>query len=291
MHDSRKIWLDSLPSLIEKISLQWNLHDLKPLPKGFAGNVVFMGEQKGTNPLGGERVRPIVLKLGYNSAAMHREVEALDFYRDNGCVQLFDVDEECKALLLERIIPGTPLKSLFPQHDELALTIAAQVMQKLHAVPLSTTTHQFPPIAEWLHALHTDWPSLQHHLPKARTLAAKLLHTQGKQVLLHGDLHHENILLGNNNEWIAIDPKGVVGEALYEVGASIRSPMPELPEQLIIREIITHRLDFFADLLKTDRQRLKEWTYVQEVLGDCWSLEEGVHPDDLTDLASLIDAA
>ncbi len=55
-------------------------------------------------------------------------------------------------------------------------------------------------------------------------LAQELLLSQGEPVLLHGDLHHYN-LLQHQDTWLAIDPKGVVGEREFEIGAFLRNPV------------------------------------------------------------------
>lgn len=77
-------------------------------------------------------------------------------------------------------------------------------------------------------------------------------------MLLHGDLHQDNILLSNNNKWIAIDHKEVIGEPAYEIGAFTRNPIPQLLEQPNIQAIITKRLNIFSKMLNIDRQQLKE---------------------------------
>jgi streptomycin 6-kinase len=52
----------------------------------------------------------------------------------------------------------------------------------------------------------------------AVSLFNELLPSQSEPVLLHGDLHHWNILRATRVPWLALDPKGVVGEPAYEVG-------------------------------------------------------------------------
>jgi len=132
------------------------------------------------------------------------------------------------ALLLERAVPGITLKSLFPDNDDAAVAHAVTVMKRLHAVPVSNLT-SFACVQDWLKALDKAHPALSRtHISKARELAQYLVATQNRPVLLHGDLHHENILSSSHDGWLAIDPKGVVGESAYEVGAFVRGPFPEL---------------------------------------------------------------
>src|SRR5438067_1309862 len=80
---------------------------------------------------------------------------------------------------------------------------------------------------------------------QAEAIFAALLATQVAPVLLHGDLHHENILAAARQPWLAIDPKGVVGEPAYEAGALLRNPLPWLLEQPDPRGVTARRV---ADL-------------------------------------------
>jgi len=90
-------------------------------------------------------------------------------------------------------------------------------------------------------------------------------------VLLHGDLHHENILAATRQPWLAIDPKGIVGEPAYEVGALLRNRLDAAPD---LRPLQARRLDQLAEALQLDRQRLLSWSVAQAVLSAWWSYED-----------------
>jgi streptomycin 6-kinase len=92
--------------------------------------------------------------------------------------------------------------------------------------------------------------------------------------LLHGDLHHENIMSAGRQPWLAIDPKGLVAEPAYETGALLRNLwLPRLtqpqPEQAIAR-----RADVLTEELGFDRVRLLAWGLYQAVLAAWWCLED-----------------
>jgi streptomycin 6-kinase len=120
-------------------------------------------------------------------------------------------------------------------------------------------------------------------LQKARRLRDHLLETSAKAVLLHGDLHHDN-MLQNGDDWLVIDPKGVIGEPAYEVAAFIRNPMPELLHQRDISQIIHNRVTCFAKLLELPPKRILDWCFVQAVLAWIWALEDGC---DVTNFENL----
>lgn len=280
----RRQWLKDLPERLEKSAHAWHLDDMQQLESSDWYHVVAAVQKRGND------VVPVILKLGCDNEIIKQEMITLQLYQSSTrCVRLLDVDIDQGALLLERIIPGVSLETLFPYDDEKAAVQVVEVMQSLHAVPVPLHS-QIPTIEQWLQALTTDHTSLQHHLPKARKLAHELLKTQRKPVLLHGDLHHDNILLSSHDEWLAIDPRGVIGEPDYEVGAFIRNPMPELLQHSDVKEIVARRLKVFSDLLQVDKERLKQWSYVQAVLAACWALEDGVDATVWSDVASVIDS-
>jgi len=272
--DAGRAWLQSLPDLVAQIARTWHLTELKPVDN-LSYNYVLKGLQGAT---------PIVVKLGVEHENILREAAALAAYNGQGCVRLFDIDTTHNALLIEQAVPGTSLKNWFPADDEAAVVHAAAVMQQLHAVPLAENPlHQ--DIATLLWPLETNKVCLpEKHINKAWELAQQLLATQAEPVLLHGDLHYDNILSTHGGNWIAIDPKGVVGEPAYEVGSFVRNPDPGLLQQKDPTAIMVRRLILFSELLEIDQQRLRDWSYVQAVLAACWAMEDG-QPDPVMALA------
>ena len=106
---------------------------------------------------------------------------------------------------------------------------------------------------------------------KAEALFEELFQSMGDPLVLHGDLHHYNILSAQREPWLAIDPKGVVGEAEYEVGAFMRNRLSHQPNP---EEILKRRIDIFADILGFDKERMVGWGMAQAVLSLAWSIED-----------------
>ena len=103
-----------------------------------------------------------------------------------------------------------------------------------------------------------------------RDLAA----TQREPALLHGDLHHYNVLSDRARGWCAIDPKGVVGELEYELGAALRNPI-DRPDLFATLDVVERRLDQFGLVLGIDVSRARGWCFAQAVLSAIWSIEDG----------------
>ncbi len=253
-----------------KIAAQWKLSDLKPVMH----NYVLSGFQGG---------QPIILKLSDDIQGLKQEARALEAFAGYGAVRV--LAQQDGALLLERAVSGISLKSYFPHKDHEAIQIACDAMQKLHQAPLPT---EFPNIRDWLAGLDKDWDIPLGYLEKARYLRDQLLQTSAKPVLLHGDLHHDNILQ-NGSGWLVIDPKGVVGEPAYEVAAFIRNPMPELLDQPDAASIIKQRISAFARILDLDPARIKNWCFVQAILSWVWALEDGIDVEYFERFAMVLD--
>lgn len=255
-----KAWLNALPRLVTAISSRLNLRDLQEVTN-LTYNYVLSGFQ-------GDNL--IILKLGLDHDALNREAFALKCFSGCGAVKV--LAEDYGMLLLERSVPGTSLKC-YPDREQESIEIACRVMKKLHQANIPSV-HNFPHIKDWLMALDKDWNIPKHYLQKAKKLRDELLQTSEVDVLLHGDLHHDNILQ-NGGEWLVIDPKGVVGEPAYEVAAFIRNPMLELLTHADAPNIIHNRVTRFAELFELPSQRIIDWCFVQAVLAWIWALEDG----------------
>lgn len=256
-----KTWLETLSTLVSQASSKWNLRNLSPL-KNLTYYYVLSGFQ-GDNP--------VVLKMGLDYASLSREAFALKCFSGFGGVKL--IAEDQGLLLLEQAIPGTSLKSYFPNKESKAIEISCNVMKTLHKAPIPDD-HPFVHIKDWLSALDKEWDIPADKLEKARELRTHLLQTAGPDVLLHGDLHHANILK-NASEWTVIDPKGVIGEQSYEAAVFICNPIPDLLKHKSALQIIHKRINAFATSLRVSPDRIRDWCFVQAILSWIWALEDG----------------
>lgn len=254
-------WLDDLPKLLTQVEATYGLSNLKPV-EALSYNYVLSGLQGS---------KAVILKLGLDIDGFKREAAALMAFLGFGVVEI--LSENNGLLLLECAVPGISLKSYFPENDDQAINITANVIKRLHKAPIPNT-HAFPHVKDWLEALDGDLEIPLQTLQKSREIRDQLLQTSEPDVLLHGDLHHDNILQ-NGDEWLVIDPKGVIGEPAYEVAAFIRNPMPELLNHADAPNIIHNRVTQFAEALELPSQRILDWCFVQAVLSWVWAIEDG----------------
>ena len=268
-------WLDYLPNLITSLAATYELSHLK-LVNNLSYNYVLSGFQG---------YQPIILKLGLDVGGFKREAAALMALKEFGVVQVFS--ENAGLLLLECATPGVSLKSYFPENDNEAINITANVIKRLHKASVPSA-HVFPHIKDWLTALDGDLKIPAQTIQRAREVRDQLLKTAGSDVLLHGDLHHDNILQ-NDNDWLVIDPKGVIGDPAYEVAAFIRNPMPELLNLDNSQKVIRNRVKRFVELLELPPQRILDWCFVQAVLAWVWALEDGCDDTYFKNLTKLFE--
>jgi streptomycin 6-kinase len=266
-------WLGDLPKLITQVEVTYGLSNLKPV-EALSYNYVLSGFQGS---------KAIILKLGLDIDGFKREAAALMAFSGFGVVEV--LSENNGLLLLECAVPGVSLKSYFPEKDDEAINITANVIKRLHQVPIPSH-HPFPHIKDWLAALDKEWNIPHKYLQKARKLRDQLLKTAEPDVLLHGDLHHDNILQ-NGDDWLAIDPKGVIGESAYEVTAFIRNPIPELLTHADAPNIIHNRITRFANLLGIPAKRILDWCFVESVLSWIWNIQDKLDTEYFVNLTKI----
>lgn len=242
-------WLETLPEKIQELKTLWNLSELTPA-ENLSYHFVLYGFQ---------REVPVVLKLGLNWQSLDQEANALEAFKGNGAVNL--IDRQKHAILMEKAVPGTPLKNQVS--DKPNIVIACNVVEGLRKAS-PPNMDLFSPITDWLADLDKDWDLPKPLLRQARNLKNTLLSKMAnKQVLLHGDLHQENILSDGEN-WLVIDPKGVIGHPIQELWTCVEDPFFDL--------------EYMAGYFKYPFYELVSWYFVQSVLAACWNVEDRLDP-------------
>jgi streptomycin 6-kinase len=220
---------------------------------------------------------PVVLKLGVPRKELETEATCLSVYDGRGAVKLLAQDQARGALLLEKLRPGESLWSTWSfESDDRHTEIAANCMNNLWRqtdVIFPTTEDWSSALSPYLHRFSDTGPLPIHLVQKAKVIFSELESSTSERWLLHGDLHHGNILSGWN-EWKAIDPKGVLGDRAFEAGAFIRNPVHHILQSPNLKELIERRLKIIAEITGLDLQSLKHWSFCSAVLSACWSLEE-----------------
>ena len=225
----------------------------EPYPRGAAGYAVRATTADGT---------PAVLKLIHPHREAEHEADALALWDGGGAVRLLDRDDSRHAILLERCEPGTPLSAA---GAEAALDVLLGLLPRLWLPAAAPFRSLVDEAAWWAGYLPGDWeaagrPFERVLLDAALDAIAGLAPTQGEQVLVHQDLHGDNVLAAAREPWLVIDPKPLVGEREFGLAPIVRSF--ELGHS---RGAVFHRLDRLTDELGLDRERARLWTIAQTV--------------------------
>lgn len=261
-------WLDDLPALIQTLCDQWNLALLTPFEAGAGMNMVVPCTRAGL---------PLVLKVGYPHPEALTEISALEHWKGRpGRVQLIASDRVAHAALMEHVLPGTTFRA-----SALALR-SSEVPALLSTIPIpidaSVKIKEFPEYRQWFDQARdqvVDLPGVSSeflgHVERAGEFLDAVELTYPEQYLLHGDLHHENMLLNEEGQYVAIDPKGVIGSSLLEYGRFIHNFASD--ESADFSRVITERLQHLAGDYAEDW--LLKAGYIDLVLSTSWMLISG----------------
>jgi streptomycin 6-kinase len=206
-----------------------------------------------------------VLKIQWPHRESGHEAVALELWNGDGAVRLLAHDEERHALLLERARPGAHLAELGPEG---ALDVLIGLLPRLWK-PAGAPFRSLADEAEWWAGyIHDEWtaagkPCEQELVDFAVAALEELSPTQGEQVLVHQDLHGDNVLAAQRDPWLAIDPKPLAGERELGLASIIRSFELGHSERAVV-----HRLDRLSSELGLDRDRARRWAIAQTI---AWS--------------------
>ena len=272
-----ELWLQELPKIISTLKKDWNLSEIEPVQ-----NMTYHYVAKAICPPN----QPVVIKIGCDEALSSNEAKFLQEFKSGGMIRLLDFNKQNNALLLEQARPGHPLKSLYPDKLNFVMNAYANIIKTLSQHPFSRTT-PFPPISSWLTALDkVKANEVDHYLLKTAIIKRdQLLASVNHLCLLHGDLHLDNIL-ANQEEWVCIDPKGIIGEIEFEI-AAFDIFAPSEFQYATTKEFLS-RIHLLASLTQVSTDRLKDWFFVRLVLSAAWSIEDHGDPSIALRLASLL---
>ena len=238
-----------------------------------ASSVIVFGRRHG---------QPVVVKVIEHGGDEWKSGRILDAFDGHGVVRVYDYVDG--ALLLEQLSPGHAVATVVAnESDDAATAVLADVIRRMAP---RTTGAVVPTVQHWgegfARYLGSGDDQLQARLVQdAHRTYAKLCASQTRVRLLHGDLQHYNVLFDAGRGWVAVDPKGVVGELEYEIGAALRNPY-DRPRLFADPSIVRKRIERFVRELGLDAARVASWAFAQAVLSAIWSVEDGsrVAPED-----------
>ncbi|UTV59198.1 aminoglycoside phosphotransferase family protein [Burkholderia arboris] len=232
--------------------------------------------------------RPAMLKVA--TCDEERRGNALmAWWNGQGAAQVWQHDVD--AILLERAQPAPSLAALSASgHDDDTMRIACGVVARLHAHRAPQPPAQIVPLHDWFRALLTN--DADHNvLRRSAAIARQLLAEAASpvdDVVLHGDIHHGNLLHFGDRGWLAIDPKGLRGERTFDYANLFCNPVHDIA---VDPARFGRRVALVADAAQLDRRRLLQWILAWSGLSAVWLMEDGLLPDTRLQVATLAAAA
>ena len=221
-------------SMVEKYKKQWELSEIEFKSEFSINSLIFYAVSK--------RYGKVILKILINSEfdEDYKEILALKLFQGENVCKLYEYSFEDKVYIMERVVPANTLYESAPRNKR--IKIAGEIFKGLHKTDLPDTT--FPTYIEWFEAgkegtkKREDCEELYQYLDSAERMLTDICKNYSRNLLLHGDLHHENILKNENGSYTVIDPKGVIGDPVFDLSRFIldefRDDLTSEPRDVVI---------------------------------------------------------
>ena len=282
---SGRAWIAALPELAADFLDHWALRLDGPTRHGMASLVLPVIRADGT---------PGALKLQPVSEENAAAPIGLRAWNGDGVVRLLAHDPDTGTMLLERLDATRPLSSV--ADDTAALQILAELLARLVAVPAPEGLRHLGDIAA---AMLDQLPravlrlrdlAQQRLVRSCASAMAELIGEPGDR-LLHWDLHYDNILAGQREPWLAIDPEPLAGDPGFDLLPALHNRWDEVMATGDVARAVLHRFDLLTEVLGLDRQRATGWTLSRVLQNALWDIEDGetaLNPAQITIATTLL---
>ncbi|MFD0713255.1 aminoglycoside phosphotransferase family protein [Paenibacillus sp. GCM10027626] len=259
----------------------WNLTSLQFIPS-YSANIVFVCQSANFGDA--------VLKIGNpSSREIRTEFNTLRQYNGRRFCKVFAADLENGVILEARVQPGTPLRE--ENSLESRAAVFCSLYKYLHEAPENEAI--YPTYIEWVERItaymskRIDCQELYRHMSRAKEICLSIASKYSEKMLLHGDFHHDNILLGPGNAYVIIDPKGVIGDPVFDIPRFILNEFDDeiTPE---LEQKINDLICILGENLDIPSGILKQCLYVETVMGMCWMVEDGAPPEQYPQLMKQV---
>lgn len=269
--EAARTWLARLPELAGELCARWDLRVTGDPMHGYLALVVpvLRGDTR------------YVLKLSWIDDETVSEAAALAFWNGGGAVRLIDADCAAGALLLEWL---QPLRTLKEADLSVAVPVAGRLLRRLAVpVPAQWPSPPVPQLRQWALDLAADLPGrwrdtgrpfARRRLDAAVEIAAALAPRAGA-LLANRDMHYQNVLAGQREPWLVIDPKVMRGDAEFGLAPLLWRRLGEAGGPGGLRR----RFDTLVDEAGLDAELARGWTLLRAVDYHLWGLNLGLTED------------
>jgi len=207
----------------------------------------------------------VALKLSWTDEYSADEMSALEAWDGDGVVRLINTDKSLGALLLERLDYNTNLESLSPDD---AILVAGDLLRRL-AIPAPYWARSVESQCDELASrMEKMFSSLDHNIERSsldKSLGLlKELRKSDDKLLVNSDLHFQNVLAGDREKWLVIDPKVSAGDLEFGTAQLVWQDFGMVKSS----DEFSRRLELLADAANLDLQKMRGWIYIRVV--DLW---------------------
>ena len=237
-----------------------------------------------------QKSHPTILKILTPMGQKYESSSAkfLRCFDGQGAVRLIETDD--KALLLEYIDGLQLVDKVREGKDSEAQMIVCDILEELHKYsgPLPKDTEnlefRFKSLTERAHLSKTDPLFI-----KTAKVAGNLIASEENKVLLHGDIHHFNILQSRQRGWLSIDPQPFYGERTFDLANTFFNPEGQTEVIESIDRIIG-MAKLYSQRLKIDESRILKFAYAYGGLSSSWKLDQNEDPSERLRITLLIES-
>jgi streptomycin 6-kinase len=269
--EAARTWLARLPELAGELCARWGLRVAGDPMHGYMALVVpvLRGDAR------------CALKVSWIDDETVNEAAVLALWNGGGAVRLLDADDTAGALLLEWLDPRCRLAEA---DLSVAVPVAGRLLRRLAVpVPAEWSARPVPGLREWALDLAAElpglWRAVGRPFPERRldeaVEAATALAPRADGLLANRDLHYGNVLAGEREPWLVIDPKVMRGDAEFGLAPLLWRRLGEAGGPAGLRR----RFDALVDEAGLDAELARGWTLLRAVDYQLWGLDLGLTED------------
>ena len=209
----------------------------------------------------------------------------MQYWGGQGAARVLALDGE--ALLLERLTGSRDLTAMAcGGEDDAATAVICEVLAVLHVRRATSLPNTLVSLEDWFRELAPAAATMGGPYAVAAETAAKLFATSEAPVVLHGDMHHANVL-DSERGWLAIDPKGLFGDRGYDYAALFCNPWDcaEAPSRF------NRRAQIVAASANLPLPRLLDWVIAHTGVAAACALVDGKNPKRALEILEIALAA
>lgn len=263
--DDWKTWLAGLPGRIDDVLGEWELTVDGTAMHGFAALAIPVVERDG---------RAAILRFSWPHDEQQHEHLGLQAWHGNGAVLMYRADPTRAVMLLERLHQ----RDLNSVEIIEACEVVAGFYPRLHVAALPQLRTLSSYIRRWtdnLAGLPVDAPVPRRLVEQAVALGRDFVaDPRTDAVMIHGDLHYENVLAADREPWLVIDPKPMAGDGHYEVAALLWNRWDEVVATGDVRTAVRRRFHTVVDTAGLDEDRARDWVVVRMLHNALWCIED-----------------